>query len=347
VKDRTQGPAAGIPDPAFDATEDREELTLRPRFLTEFVGQEKLKENLAVYIEAAKQRGEHLDHVFLSGPPGLGKTTLAAIVANELGVQFRATSAPALEKPGDLAAILTSIGERNIFFIDEIHRLRPVVEEMLYSAMEDFEIDVVIGQGPGARTIKIPLPPFTLVGATTKTGLVSSPLYSRFGIPMRLDFYEPSELCKIVFRSAGILKVNVQADAAELVSRCSRGTPRIANRILRRMRDFAQVWGNGAIDVSIVQRGLESLEIDARGLDKVDREILRTLVEKYAGGPVGSETIAISIGEAVDTLEDVYEPYLIQIGFLKRTPRGRVATEGAWEHLGVRHTGSENQPVLF
>ncbi|HYW85248.1 MAG TPA: Holliday junction branch migration DNA helicase RuvB [Spirochaetia bacterium] len=336
-----------MPDPAFDATEDREELTLRPRFLSEFVGQEKLKENLAVYIEAAKQRGEHLDHVFLSGPPGLGKTTLAAIVANELGVQFRATSAPALEKPGDLAAILTSIGERNIFFIDEIHRLRPVVEEMLYSAMEDFEIDVVIGQGPGARTIKIPLPPFTLVGATTKTGLVSSPLYSRFGIPMRLDFYEPSELRTIVFRSAGILKVNVQADAADLVSRCSRGTPRIANRILRRMRDFAQVWGNGSIDVSIVRRGLESLEIDARGLDKVDREILRTLVEKYGGGPVGSETIAISIGEAVDTLEDVYEPYLIQIGFLKRTPRGRVATEGAWEHLGVRRTGSENQPVLF
>ena len=347
MKDRAKGPAAGIPDPAFDPTEDREELTLRPRFLTEFVGQEKLKDNLAVYIEAAKQRGEHLDHVFLSGPPGLGKTTLAAIIANELGVQFRATSAPALEKPGDLAAILTSIGERNIFFIDEIHRLKPVVEEMLYSAMEDFEIDVVIGQGPGARTIKIPLPPFTLVGATTKTGLVSSPLYSRFGIPMRLDFYEPSDLRKIVFRSAGILNVNVQADAAELVSLCSRGTPRIANRILRRMRDFAQVWGNGAIDVSIVQRGLESLEIDARGLDKVDREILRTLVEKYAGGPVGSETIAISIGEAVDTLEDVYEPYLIQIGFLKRTPRGRVATEGAWEHLGVRRTGSENQPILF
>ncbi len=347
MKDRAKGPAAGIPNPAFDESEDREELTLRPRFLTEFVGQEKLKENLAVYIEAAKQRGEHLDHVFLSGPPGLGKTTLAAIVANELGVQFRATSAPALEKPGDLAAILTSIGERNIFFIDEIHRLKPVVEEMLYSAMEDFEIDVVIGQGPGARTIKIPLPPFTLVGATTKTGLVSSPLYSRFGIPMRLDFYEPSELRKIVFRSAGILKVALQADAADLVSRCSRGTPRIANRILRRMRDFAQVWGNGAIDVSIVQRGLESLEIDARGLDKMDREILRTLVEKYAGGPVGSETIAISIGEAVDTLEDVYEPYLIQIGFLKRTPRGRMATEGAWEHLGVRRTGSENQPILF
>ena len=315
--------------------------------LADFVGQEKLKANLAVYIEAARQRGEHLDHVFLSGPPGLGKTTLAAIVANELGVQFRATSAPALEKPGDLAAILTSIGERNIFFIDEIHRLKPVVEEMLYSAMEDFEIDVVIGQGPGARTIKIPLPPFTLVGATTKTGLVSSPLYSRFGIPMRLDFYEPADIRRIIFRSAGILGVTIQEDAAELVSHCSRGTPRIANRILRRMRDFAQVWGKGVIDKSIVARGLESLEIDSRGLDKVDREILRTLVEKYAGGPVGSETIAISIGEAVDTLEDVYEPFLIQIGFLKSTPRGRVATDGAYEHLGVRRNGSENQRILF
>jgi holliday junction DNA helicase RuvB len=268
-------------------------------------------------------------------------------VANELGVQFRATSAPALEKQGDLAAILTSIGERNIFFIDEIHRLKPVVEEMLYSAMEDFEIDVVIGQGPGARTIKIPLPPFTLVGATTKTGLVSSPLYSRFGIPMRLDFYDPADVKKIVFRSAGILNIEMEDDAADLISRCSRGTPRIANRILRRMRDFAQVWGRGVIDLPIVRRGLESLEIDARGLDKVDREILRTLVEKYGGGPVGSETIAISIGEAVDTLEDVYEPYLIQIGFLKRTPRGRVATNGAWEHLGARRTGSEDQPILF
>ncbi len=336
-----------VPDPSFQSAEDREELNLRPRHLSEFVGQDKLKANLAVYIEAAKRRGEHLDHVFLSGPPGLGKTTLAAIVANELGVQFRATSAPALEKPGDLAAILTSIGERNIFFIDEIHRLKPVVEEMLYSAMEDFEIDVVIGQGPGARTIKIPLAPFTLVGATTKTGLVSSPLYTRFGIPMRLDFYEPADIRTIVFRSAGILSVALENDAAELISRCSRGTPRIANRILRRMRDFAQIWGTGTIDLPIVQRGLESLEIDARGLDKVDREILRTLVEKYGGGPVGSETIAISIGEAVDTLEDVYEPYLIQIGFLKRTPRGRVATSGAWDHLGVRRSGREDQPILF
>ena len=346
MKDRPKDPAQRFSESGFSPTEDGEELSLRPRLLAEFVGQDKLKANLSVYVEAAKRRGEHLDHVFLSGPPGLGKTTLAAIVANELGVQFRATSAPALEKPGDLAAILTSIGERNIFFIDEIHRLKPVVEEMLYSAMEDFEIDVVIGQGPGARTIKIPLPPFTLVGATTKTGLVSSPLYSRFGIPMRLDFYEPSDIRKIIFRSAGILSVKIEEEAAELVSRCSRGTPRIANRILRRMRDFAQVWGSGIIDMSIVTRGLESLEIDARGLDKVDREILRTLVQKYGGGPVGSETIAISIGEAVDTLEDVYEPYLIQIGFLKRTPRGRVATDGAWEHLGVKRTG-ENQSLLF
>jgi holliday junction DNA helicase RuvB len=335
-----------LASPAF-REEDREELTLRPRLLKDFVGQEKLKENLSVYITAARQRGEHLDHVFLAGPPGLGKTTLAAIVANELGVQFRATSAPALEKPGDLAAILTSIGEKNIFFIDEIHRLKPVVEEMLYSAMEDFEIDVVIGQGPGARSIKIPLPPFTLVGATTKTGLVSSPLYSRFGIPMRLDFYEPQDIYRIISRSAGIIGVQADEEAAHLIARCSRGTPRIANRILRRMRDFAQVWGNGTIDTGIVRRGLESLEIDNRGLDKVDREILRTLVDKYAGGPVGSETLAISVGEAVDTLEDVYEPYLIQIGFLKRTPRGRMATSGAYEHLGAHRTGSEDQRILF
>jgi Holliday junction DNA helicase RuvB len=346
-RSKSTDPAPRVPDPAFNEGEDREETTLRPRLLSEFIGQVKQKENLAVYIEAAKQRGEHLDHVFLSGPPGLGKTTLAAIVANELGVQFRATSAPALEKPGDLAAILTSVGERNIFFIDEIHRLKPVVEEMLYSAMEDFEIDVVIGQGPGARTIKIPLPPFTLIGATTKTGLVSGPLHSRFGIPMRLDFYEPEDLRAIVFRSAGILGVELDERAAQMLARCARGTPRIANRILRRMRDFAQVWGTGVIDLPIVTRGLESLEIDERGLDKVDRAILRTLIEKYGGGPVGSETIAISIGESVDTLEDVYEPFLIQIGFLKRTPRGRVATSGAWEHLGVKRTGSEDQSILF
>ncbi len=336
-----------VGSPEFNAGQDREELTLRPRMLEEFVGQTRIKENLSIYITAARQRGEHLDHVFLAGPPGLGKTTLAAIVANELGVQFRATSAPALEKPGDLAAILTSIGERNIFFIDEIHRLKPVVEEMLYSAMEDFEIDVVIGQGPGARTIKIPLPPFTLVGATTKTGLVSSPLYSRFGIPLRLDYYEPGDLERIVKRSAGILHIPIGDAATALVAKCSRGTPRIANRILRRMRDFAQVWGTGAIDGDIVRRGLESLEIDRLGLDKIDREILRTICQKYAGGPVGSETIAISVGEAVDTLEDVYEPFLIQIGFLKRTPRGRMTTPQAWAHLGLKWSGSEDQPVLL
>jgi len=332
----------------FDGKDDGEEVSLRPRFLSEFVGQDRQKGNLAVFIEACKKRGEHLDHVFFSGPPGLGKTTLAAIMANELGVQFRATSAPALEKPGDLAAILTGIGERNIFFIDEIHRLKPVVEEILYTAMEDFEIDVVLGQGPGARTIKIPLPPFTLVGATTKTGLVSSPLYSRFGITMRLDFYDPADIRKIVMRSARILGVAVEDGAAGEIARCSRGTPRIANRILRRMRDFAQVWGNGTVDPGIVRRGLESLEIDDKGLDKLDRQILATIVDKYAGGPVGSETLAISVGEAVDTLEDVYEPYLIQIGFLKRTPRGRVATDGAYEHLGrTTRAGNENQGILF
>ncbi len=336
-----------ITNPAYDKTEDLEEATLRPRHLSEFVGQEKLKENLSVFIEASKKRRENLDHVFFSGPPGLGKTTLASIIANELGAQFRSTTAPALEKQGDLAAILTSIGENNVFFIDEIHRLKPVIEEMLYSAMEDFQIDVVIGQGPGARSIKIPIAPFTLVGATTKAGLVSSPLYSRFGITARLDFYTIEDIKKIIHRSARILEVQIEERAATVLAKCSRGTPRVANRLLRRMRDFADVWGTGKIDENIVSRGLESLEIDSAGLDKLDRAILRTVIEKYGGGPVGSETLAISIGEAVDTLEDVYEPYLIQIGFLKRTPRGRVATENAYKHLGLLPREDTEQNTLF
>jgi Holliday junction DNA helicase RuvB len=333
---------------------DQDEGALRPKRLRDFIGHDRLRENLSVFVAAARQRGECLDHVFLSGPPGLGKTTLAAILANEMGVEFQPTSAPALEKTGDLVAILTHIGEHNVFFIDEIHRLRPPVEELLYSAMEDNEIDVVVGQGPGARTIKIPLPPFTLVGATTKTGLVSGPLYSRFGITTRLDYYQPREIAAIVRRTAGILHTDLDGSAVRLLAQCSRGTPRVANRLVRRMRDFAQVWGDGAISMDIVERGLAALEVDASGLDKLDREILSTIITKYGGGPVGSETLAISISEAVDTLEDVYEPYLIQRGFLQRTARGRMATELAYQHLGhpladalSRSQPDADQQVLF
>ncbi len=327
---------------------DDEELTLRPKLLNEFIGQYKLKENLSVFIKASKQRNECLDHVFLSGPSGLGKTTLAGIISHEMNVTFRATSAPALEKSGDLAAILTSLEENNVFFIDEIHRLRPAIEEILYSAMEDFEIDIVIGQGPGARSIKIPVPKFTLIGATTKAGLVSSPLYSRFGITWRLDFYTDNDIFSIVKRSSDILKVKIDKDAAELIAKCSRGTPRVANRLLRRMRDFAEVWSDGIISLEIVKKGLTSLEIDSSGLDKLDREILSTIIRRYKGGPVGSETIAISIGESVDTLEDVYEPYLIQTGFLTRTPRGRMVTEKAYKHLGLKYNeNNKDQRLLF
>jgi Holliday junction DNA helicase RuvB len=331
----------------FHPDQDQEEYTLRPRHLEEFLGQERLKENLGVFIQAARGRQESLDHVFFSGPPGLGKTTLAGIIANELGVQFRATSAPALERPGDLAAILTTVGDKNVFFIDEIHRLKPIIEEMLYNAMEDFEIDVVMGQGPGARTIKIPLPTFTLVGATTKTGLVSGPLYSRFGITARLDFYTNEDIESIIHRSAGILKIQLEDKACRMIASRSRGTPRVANRLLRRMRDFAQVWADGLITSEIVVRGMSSLAIDSLGLDKLDRDILKTVIENYSGGPVGSETLAISIGEAVDTLEDVYEPYLIQKGLIQRTPRGRTATHLAYEHLDVKQRGSEDQQILF
>jgi holliday junction DNA helicase RuvB len=322
-----------LSDGQYSEEIDREESSLRPRLIAEFIGQEKLRENLSIFIAAARQRNEHLDHVFFSGPPGLGKTTLAGIIAHELGVELRATAAPALEKPGDLAAILTAVGRHNIFFIDEIHRLKPVIEEMLYTAMEDYEIDVVIGQGPGARSIKIPLEPFTLVGATTRPGLVSRPLHDRFGIRARLDYYSGADIEKIVFRSAAILGTAVAPEAAALIARSARGTPRVANRLLRRMRDFAQVWGPGDITRAVAERGMESLEIDRQGLDKLDREILLAIIDKYSGGPVGCETLAISVGESVDTIEDVYEPYLIQKGFLMRTPRGRTATDNAYAHL--------------
>ncbi len=339
--------AERITAPSYNQDLDREEAGLRPKYLKDFLGQVKLKENISVFIQAARKRGESLDHVFFSGPPGLGKTTLAGIIAHELGVEFRSTSAPALEKQGDLAAILTTVGEKNVFFIDEIHRLKPVIEEMLYTAMEDFEIDVVMGQGPGARTIKIPIPHFTLAGATTKAGLVSAPLYSRFGITARLDFYTRKDIQQILYRSSRILAVELAPEAAPLLARCARGTPRVANRLLRRMRDFAQVWGNGIVDLEIVQKGLSALEIDKKGLDKLDREILNTIIKRYQGGPVGSDTLAISIGESVDTLEDVYEPYLIQSGFLQRTSRGRMVTRLAYEHLGLSPNQNENQRDLF
>jgi len=327
--------------------DDVKDLSLRPKRLDEFLGQDTLKENLSVFIEAAKARNESLDHLFLIGPPGLGKTTLAQVVANELGVEFKVTSAPALDKPKDLAGILTTVSERTVFFIDEIHRLKPTIEEMLYIAMEDYELDWIIGQGPSARTLRIPIPPFTLVGATTKAGMVSSPLISRFGITCRFSFYELADMQAIVRRTAGILGVHVDEDATELLASGARGTPRVVNRLVRRMRDFAQVLGEGKITKSVVREGFKKLEIDALGLEKYDREILRTIAEKYGGGPVGAETLAISVGEAVDTLEDYYEPFLIQTGFIQRTPRGRMLTQAAYDHLGLKRNVHGNDGLLF
>jgi Holliday junction DNA helicase RuvB len=303
--------------------------------LAEFLGQAKIKANLAVFIQAAKARKESLDHLFLIGPPGLGKTTLAQVVAHELGVDFKVTSAPALDKPKDLVGILTTMSRNTVFFIDEIHRLKPAIEEMLYIAMEDYELDWIIGQGPGARTMRLPIPQFTLVGATTKAGNVSSPLVSRFGITCRFSFYERADMEAILRRSAGILNTRVVPDAAALLAASSRGTPRVANRLIRRMRDFAQVKNENAITREVVERGLDQLEIDSLGLEKYDREILRMIIERYGGGPVGAETLAISVGEAAETLEDYYEPYLIQAGLIQRTPRGRVVTPLAYSHLDI------------
>jgi Holliday junction DNA helicase RuvB len=323
-----------IVTPGLTNDERAYESSLRPLSLEEYVGQERIKENLKVYIEAARQRGDVLDHVIFYGPPGLGKTTLAHIIAKELGVQIKATSGPALEHPGDLAAILSNLGERDVFFIDEIHRLHPVVEEVLYPAMEDFQLDIVIGQGPSARSIKLDLPRFTLVGATTRAGLLTSPLRERFGVIARLQFYSEEELRRIILRSAHLLKVEVEPDGAAELARRSRGTPRIANRLLRRVRDFAQVRAGGRVTATVAQEALTMMEIDQAGFDTMDRTLLLALIEKFSGGPVGLETLAAAISEEAGTIEDVYEPFLIQQGFLDRTPRGRQATAAAYRHFG-------------
>ena len=334
----------------LQSSDEPNENILRPQYLSEFQGQRQLKENLSVFIQAARDRNEALDHTFLVGPPGLGKTTLAAIIAKERHSEIRMTSAPALDKPKDLAGILTNVTENSIFFIDEIHRLKPALEEMLYIAMEDFEIDWVIGQGPSARTMRVPLPKFTLVGATTKAGAVSTPLSERFGINCHLEYYDDEELKKIIMRSAKILNCNIEDDAASMLAHCSRGTPRIANRLLKRLRDFADILSDGVINTRIVTHGLTKLGIDQNGLERQDRSILRTIIEYYDGGPVGADTLSISVGEAVETLEDFYEPYLIQQGYLKRTPRGRCVTQKAYDLLGIGDKGRKtdaDQGILF
>ncbi len=322
-------------DPKTGGEDRTLDLSLRPRFLSEFIGQAPILSNLKTYIAAAKKRGEPLDHVLLSGPPGLGKTTLAHIVANEMGVGIRTTSGPAIERKGDIAAILTALEPGDVLFIDEIHRLSRVVEELLYSAMEDFALDIILGQGPSAKSIRLSLPRFTLVGATTRTGLLTSPLRDRFGVPFRLEYYLPEELEEVIRRSAKALSIAVDDAGAREIARRARGTPRVANRLLRRVRDFAQVKGDGTIGRAIADHALSQMEVDAEGLDVMDRKILRVILEKFQGGPVGVETICASVSEERDTVEDVYEPFLIQRGFLKRTPRGRVATPSAYRHLGL------------
>ena len=329
---------------AAKADEDAQyEAGLRPRLLDEYIGQDRVRENLQVSIAAARQRGEALDHVLLYGPPGLGKTTLAYVIGNELGAAVRATSGPVLEKPGDLAAILTNLAEREVLFIDEIHRMSPTIEEILYPALEDYELDIMIGQGPSARSVKVPLQKFTLIGATTRAGLLTSPLRSRFGIVHRLEFYEASDMDEIVRRSARILGVPIAGDAASELSRRSRGTPRIANRLLRRVRDFAQVRADGTITIEVALAALKLLEVDEFGFDEVDRKLLRTIIDKFGGGPVGVNSLAAAISEERDAIEDMYEPYLIQIGFLDRTPRGRIATPRAYEYFGLTAPGRDSR----
>ncbi|MCQ2438311.1 MAG: Holliday junction branch migration DNA helicase RuvB [Oscillospiraceae bacterium] len=319
--------------------EDAAEGSLRPHRLDEYIGQEKAKENLRIFIQAARQRGESLDHVLLHGPPGLGKTTMAGVIANEMGVNMRITSGPTIEKAGDLAALLTNLQENDILFVDEIHRLNRAVEEVLYPAMEDFAIDIIIGKGPSANSIRLDLPHFTLIGATTRSGQLTAPLRDRFGVQLRLELYKTEELREIVERSAGILGIEIEKSGADEIARRSRGTPRVANRLLRRVRDFAQVVGNGTITREVADLALSRLEVDHLGLDTLDRRMLRAIIEYYGGGPVGLDTLAATINEESVTLEDVYEPYLLQMGFLTRTPRGRCVTQKAYEHLGIPFRG--------
>jgi Holliday junction DNA helicase RuvB len=332
-----------IIEPAQDEGDFQLDRSLRPVRFSDFVGQDRIKENLQVFIDAAKARGEALDHVLFCGPPGLGKTTLANIIAKELGVNIKSTSGPVLERAGDLAAILTNLQQGDVLFIDEIHRLNRVVEEVLYPAMEDFQLDIIIGQGPGARSIKLDLPYFTLVGATTRTGLLTSPLRDRFGVIDRLSFYTLDELRTVVERSATLLQVRIEQEAAAIIAGRSRGTPRIANRLLRRVRDFAQVQGDGIVTMTVVKNAMQRLEVDERGFDEMDRRLLLTIIDKFDGGPVGLETLAAALNEEKDTLEDVYEPFLIQEGFLDRTPRGRQATRLAYEYFGKQRSPSQER----